>query len=879
MKKFVLSFLIFLTVFSLNANITVYNVSESKTSLYNAIDIYKSTFEFELDKFYVEKDGLYDILKIDGFDQFSFQEGYPSLPFIVKNIALPDEGDLDYKIEIIEEIEVTGNFNIKPFQPPVFDIPGFKPEFVKDDYFYSLNQFYPSNNITILDPTGIRDVRFSKVYFTPFRYNPVTKKLKLIKKARILFFVNNFKSTNPITNSPFLTEEFVPLYREFLSNFDAVLKFKKIETLEERSKRIQEIKKSQKGDNFSAPGDYLIVVGGTTLSTKIKTFATYKAKLGYNPVIMHLPNYSSSILIKDSIQYAYNNWSVKPVYILIVGDADSTRTPSESWVVMRPLWKDFRSVYNYGIKAGYVPNDHWFACLNDTNYYPDAYISRFNVKDTITLNNIVNKTIKYETNPQLTGNTDWFTTYVGVGGYESGRIFDTTATRVWKNYLKPYGWTDWDSLIETATWSPGRATVSDSINDGQNFILFRGHGAEGYDGDSDDGKGFGWMGGANQNYKDLYTNEDIAIRANGYMGGFVFAPTCLAGNYAYPNDTNSMGDYWTHLSSTNGGVGYFGATNVSFSYYNDSMSLGIGRAFANYNNEMPDRTFGKVTNYGKLYMETYAGTVTYFRLENYLMNTLGDPAVRIWTKIPKNLIVSHDASVQTRTDTITVTVTDNTKAVVSGATVCLYDTLETPALQIITTTDATGKATIITNYTKTGNAFLTVSKQDYIPYMGTVTVNQATELAEISFTGKVENGKVILNWNVSNPVLVDKYKVYKNNKEIATLENTKNEFKDLLLSNETKKIEYKLEVYYLSGKKTEYKLPLIIDAKKSVQFFENKLYLSNIENLVIYNVSGQKVKEYSINKTSALLDLSNLSSGFYIVKADNLENRKILIVK
>ncbi|MEO0288429.1 MAG: T9SS type A sorting domain-containing protein [candidate division WOR-3 bacterium] len=261
------------------------------------------------------------------------------------------------------------------------------------------------------------------------------------------------------------------------------------------------------------------------------------------------------------------------------------------------------------------------------------------------------------------------------------------------------------------------------------------------------------------------------------------------------------------------------------------------------------------------------------------MNTLGDPAVKMWTKIPKNLIVSHDASVQTRTDTITVTVTDNTKAVVSGATVCLYDTLETPALQVVTTTDVSGKATIITTFTKTGSAFLTVSKQDYIPYFGTVTVNQATELAEISFTGKVENGKVILNWNVSNPVLVDKYKVYKNNKEIATLENTKNEFKDVLLSDENKRIEYKLEVYYSSGKKTEYKLPLIIDLKKTVQFIENKLYLSNIENLVIYNVAGQKIKEYSINKNSALFDLSNLSSGFYIIKADNLENKKIFIVK
>ncbi|MEO0288430.1 MAG: hypothetical protein ABIN00_02200 [candidate division WOR-3 bacterium] len=132
MKRSILLFLTFLIVISLDANVTVYNVGESKTNLYKSVDIYKSSLEFELDKFYVEKDGEYDIIEIDGFNQFSFQEGYPSLPFIVKNIALPDEGDLDYKIEEIEVIDVTGKFNLKPFQPPVFDIPGFKPEFVKD---------------------------------------------------------------------------------------------------------------------------------------------------------------------------------------------------------------------------------------------------------------------------------------------------------------------------------------------------------------------------------------------------------------------------------------------------------------------------------------------------------------------------------------------------------------------------------------------------------------------------------------------------------------------------------------------------------------------------------------------------------------------------
>jgi len=60
------------------------------------------------------------------------------------------------------------------------------------------------------------------------------------------------------------------------------------------------------------------------------------------------------------------------------------------------------------------------------------------------------------------------------------------------------------------------------------------------------------------------------------------------------------------------------------------------------------------------------------------------------------------------------------------------------------------------------------------------------------------------------------------------------EFEDVLL-NETNKVEYKLDIYYVSGKVSEYKLPMMIDNKKSVQFSKNRLYLNNIERVEIFN--------------------------------------------
>ncbi len=89
MKKFIILFLILLNLVLFASN-KVFYLGPNSLNTFKSIDIYKSTIDFEVDKFFVENDGVYDIISIDGLSQFSFNEGYPSLPFIIKNIALPD---------------------------------------------------------------------------------------------------------------------------------------------------------------------------------------------------------------------------------------------------------------------------------------------------------------------------------------------------------------------------------------------------------------------------------------------------------------------------------------------------------------------------------------------------------------------------------------------------------------------------------------------------------------------------------------------------------------------------------------------------------------------------------------------------------------------
>jgi hypothetical protein len=53
-----------------------------------------------------------------------------------------------------------------------------------------------------------------------------------------------------------------------------------------------------------------------------------------------------------------------------------------------------------------------------------------------------------------------------------------------------------------------------------------------------------------------------------------------------------------------------------------------------------------------------------------------------------------------------------------------------------------------------------------------------------------------------------------------------------------------------------------------------------LQSVIIYNVLGQKVYEKIINDTSAILDLSNLKTGNYLVKIDAETGQKVIrIVK
>ncbi len=657
--------------------------------------IHVSIADYAIDK------GLkdYSILKLKNCNFYTDEIGLPEIPYYRKLIAIPDKGQPIVTIKNIKTIKLEQNIKIQPAQAPLPDIKNYSPQWNINNEFYNTDEFFPKNIVEIKNIGTLRSFRTALIYIYPIKYNPKTGETEIIYDFDIEIEYAG-KGENEMTREIPITERWIPIYELMLWNWNYVKNTKS--SID--SKIINN--KSWNSTNWFNEGDYLIIVVSDEMTQKIKELAAWKTKLGYRPVIKQVQNTITPAQLHDTILYCYNNWSIPPEFVLIVGEGE------ENEVTNHIEAHQFSAPYTYGVESGIVRNDHYFSLMPDTtDRHSDLFVGRISARDSNELGIWINKVIEYEKNPPSSSN--WYESYFGIGGIESGRIFDYTARQFALNLVNDGNFTDLDTLIES-NYADGamRAHVLDSIDDGHNIFVFRGHG--------DEGSGFGWYGGGDNGYDDMFLRTDVPLMSTTSMGmGFVFAPTCLAANFTYPN-YESMGELMINMTGK-GITGYYGATNVSYSFYNDSMALGISHGLTG---SSTTREFQVVCVYGKNYMETYSsGSASTFELEMYLMNTMGDPACRIWTKTPDTLFVQHDVSYPIGPVSMTLYAYDQNNNPVANAIICVWDTTGADTTCVSGTTDATGYVTLNPNFIDadgSNEVMITGSKENYIPYESAV---------------------------------------------------------------------------------------------------------------------------------------------------------------
>ncbi|MGQ9465908.1 MAG: C25 family cysteine peptidase, partial [bacterium] len=255
--------------------------------------------------------------------------------------------------------------------------------------------------------------------------------------------------------------------------------------------------------------------------------------------------------------------------------------------------------------------------------------------------------------------------------------------------LLSHGFLQADSLNH-----PSPTAIADSINRNRNFVVYRGHG------DRTEWSSVGFT-----------TTHVLNNLTNNNVHPIVIAPTYLANDFAYTGYF-CLGEAF--MCQSKGSVGYFGATNISYSFYNDTLTIAIFHAVL----EDGLVNLQSACNDGKIHlMNHYCANDAKARQTCYLMNLLGDPALQVWTDIPQYLFCGWPGSAEWG-QTYPVHVRDAQNNPIKDALVCIWNKQGWPnEIHLTAYTGDDGYAYLgpIPSGFYEGPANLTASKHNYYP--------------------------------------------------------------------------------------------------------------------------------------------------------------------
>jgi len=309
--KTLVTLLILIPSICLGATDIIYKAEKKSTAEVIFSNETKTSIEFSLSGLslesvtYEDKNYIKAIPLESDFSDFGYvnEEGMPDLPLYSKSVIIPDLSNVRVNI-ISADYQTIKDIDMVPAQP--LQIEGKEEDipFIINESAYSLNEFYPGPLVSVSEPAIFKDFRIAEVTTYPVQYNPVTREMRVYSNIEYELIYDGLDGRNiKIRNNNFISEAFLPLYRDFLLNADEVLT-----------------------DFTPQRGGYLIV-SAYSCTTKAQELAEWKHRKGYNVQIIStsdLGGNPTNTQIKNAIQNVYNNSDPQLEYVALIGDMDGT---------------------------------------------------------------------------------------------------------------------------------------------------------------------------------------------------------------------------------------------------------------------------------------------------------------------------------------------------------------------------------------------------------------------------------------------------------------------------------------------------------------------------------------------------------------------------
>ncbi|MHA2287449.1 MAG: C25 family cysteine peptidase [Promethearchaeota archaeon] len=409
--------------------------------------------------------------------------------------------------------------------------------------------------------------------------------------------------------------------------------------------------------------EMLIIINDSSYLSAVSPLAEWKNEKGVKTIV--LSNYSDyegrdkAEQIRNMIKSYYEKENIR--WVLLAGDAEDTLIPIRE--VYNPdvvvvggeteysTWDDYykpTDFYYADLSGSWDDNNNsiwgesveYHGDVDEISWIPEVYVGRLPASNPTELSTMINKTLKYETDPFI-GN--WMNRMLLAGGISSYSPPEDEARLmeyIWENYVIDE--MNFTHLAKTTSSFTPTIPLSPNSFDSLNSTSFRTEFNSGYStviiaGHSDPTQI------TDDSSETYYNNADALSSSNIGMPSLFYADACTTSSY--DKGDNSIGERLVTRSDF-GAIGYIGGLRVNWYYDYDEELEKLNRANAKlfWREFFMEKKFqqGRALYDSKVaYMNSDyfvrgdASMIQEWQRKNVLTyNLLGDPELDVYTKVP-----------------------------------------------------------------------------------------------------------------------------------------------------------------------------------------------------------------------------------------------------
>ncbi len=539
------------------------------------------------------------------------REGVPAIPQKSYVFAVPGNQEVvKVRVKSIKTEKLSGRFEISPVPPPaIIATPWIKFEAKparKDPRIYRSDKFYPENFFTFDGNHRILGINVVSVTIRPYRYNPVTGEVEVLKSLD-LEFITEGSSKKRIKRSEWGNYFTLSILRGIVENPEGVT------------------------GNFvpiTDGMDYLIVTD-PGMSSPFDSLARWYRRFGIKAVVRTTDwissHYSGRDLAEKIRNYARICYQDSGLVALLLG-GDVEFVPA-------------RVAYAMTCEAGIINDedslraDLYFSDLDGSwdengngtfgevadsvDLYPDIIVGRAPVRFTREVQTFVDKVINYE-KPMYRDYQNRALFFAEVLWQDPFTDESIGKDMIDSMYVPDY--ITIEKLYQTLG-NENSAAVMAAIDSGVNLMNHDGH---------------GWYTGMGTG-EDYLSISDVLSLTNGYRCGILYSIGCWVGAF----DMDAISEYFIR-NENGGGVAFIGNSrygwgapgNPGYGYSDRFDAEFYGMIF-----ERNVINLGAALGLDKVLFIPFSRDENLYRWHQYQVNLLGDPLMPVWRDIPRELQV------------------------------------------------------------------------------------------------------------------------------------------------------------------------------------------------------------------------------------------------